>query len=534
MPTLASVARGPSRLRPLLLTVTALAGFLAPTASAFQAPFIGSVPVAAVWPADGATDVPSRTEIRVRFEHPMSPTAAELSWLSPDENAGYRATGPFRYDPEAREFTLPVVLTPGAKYQLIPHLPSMGGGGFCAVKGAPAALFSWSFSTASPKSASEDEPAPRVVSVDPPPGAAVGRLAPVKVVFDRPMDPHSYGLDRGLHQSPGRPSQVVEASYDAPARRFDLLVRPSSDAAWSVDLAGFRSAEGVPAEPVRVAYKTEDDPFSRVLRDRFELAAGSPRLREVVERAREASRKIESATVRVATDKIELLPHSFPDRGVMTQYRAVGYSRSAATFRKGPGDKFEVDTASSPWGSLRVGFDGATCWIDVTNVRFRYESDRPGGVSILVLPVDHAERDVSIADPFDAAGKATVDDLIRDLKLEYGGEADLNGRRCHEVRSWIVEDGEGHCRRWFLDAETFLTARVQPSAGRTLDFTYEGINAPIPDETFRVPDGASRRIDRAGDGFMKWFIGARDGSDGEPAFYYGTRKGGLKVSRKPD
>ncbi len=139
-----------------------------------------------VHPADGATDVESNTDIRLRFDRAMDPTLAVLEWDF-GSRAGYRLRGAMRYDPAAHAFTLPVSLTPSRKHDVtlnrkgFPHAEAYEG--FRADDSQTAAPFRWSFATARPKPAA-GVPVPRAVSVSPISDTEVALLTPVEVTFD--------------------------------------------------------------------------------------------------------------------------------------------------------------------------------------------------------------------------------------------------------------------------------------------------------------------------------------------------------------
>jgi hypothetical protein len=99
-----------------------------------------------------------------------------------------------------------------------------------------------------------------VVSVIPPDGAddvdpALGRI---RVVFDRPMADKSWALvgsKRDLPETTGPPS------YDGKRTTWTVPIRLRPESSYrfmlnSERFQGFRSAEGVPLEPVTVRFKT--------------------------------------------------------------------------------------------------------------------------------------------------------------------------------------------------------------------------------------------------------------------------------------
>ncbi len=72
--------------------------------------------VVRVAPANGATDVDTATEIRIRFDRPMDPNRLELNWGL--GVAGFRLRGTERYDADTHEFVIPVWLTPRSRHNV--------------------------------------------------------------------------------------------------------------------------------------------------------------------------------------------------------------------------------------------------------------------------------------------------------------------------------------------------------------------------------------------------------------------------------
>ncbi|WP_165074727.1 M56 family metallopeptidase [Paludisphaera rhizosphaerae] len=456
--------------------------------------------IVSVSPADGATDVPVETEIRIRFDRPMSPTKTILEWAIGGP-AWFWPQGSWRYDEEAREFTLPVRLTPGVKHRLNLNVKQPAGRGddyegFRAADGRAAEVFQWSFATVAPRPVPEGAPNPMMGDVRPRNSRGeVGLLTLVTIPFDRPMDPNSYEFSReeGYIGGDAGP-RILEASYDAAKFSFSFLMSMPSN--WYGELLPqkFRSVEGAPASRYPLVYRTLHKPFDDALSERVAEAARSPKLREVVERTREASRKIESATIHATVTQGMSLA---PTKQWLDRIWTYG-----ATFRTAPGGKFTAEVDELMGLRYRVGSDGTTCWAD--NPR------EPASAPASAIE----DKKMSLIDPFDAHGQATVADLIRDRKLEYVGQSDVNGRRCHEIRSWNLDPRfPDMLPHWFIDAETFLPARVVSSWSIAFDFTYEDINANVPDDVFRVPPGVPPPAPLP-EGFTSRYLFARDGTDG--------------------
>ena len=253
--------------------------------------------VVQVFPPDGATEVPSTTEIRIRFDRPMDPTMAHLEW-GMRGRAGFRLRGALRYSPETREFTLPAELAPGQKHDVTVNnesIPDSGEyEGFRTPDRVEAKPYRWSFTTARPADAPEG-PQPRVLSVDPPSDTEVALVTPLELTFDRPMDPSSYSLRESEPTDLGRgkPELLTRADYEPSSHRFTLLVSLPSNWNGALQLEGFRSADGVVAEPYTLALRTLRRLASPALQKKTDEAAQSPALRKVVEDVRSRAQAVE-------------------------------------------------------------------------------------------------------------------------------------------------------------------------------------------------------------------------------------------------
>ena len=259
--------------------------------------------VVQVAPPDGATGIDPVTEVRIRFDRPMDPTRMVLEWARAD--AGFRLRGDARYSADRHEFAIPMRLTPGVKHQVTagkahPIRPGTFDG-FESADHVVAEPFVWSFTTAKP--VAKDGPPPRMVSVDPPPDTEVAQVIRLDVTFDRPMDPTSYGLNSVEPVDPGRHFALIgPADYDPAKRRFSMRV--GLPASWNGELAlrGFRGQDGVEAAPIVLKYRTGRQVVADSLQAEFDGAGRSAEdLRRVVEKVREARRKLTSVSEQART-----------------------------------------------------------------------------------------------------------------------------------------------------------------------------------------------------------------------------------------
>jgi hypothetical protein len=136
-----------------------------------------------------------------------------------------------------------------------------------------------------------------------------------------------------------------------------------------------------------------------------------------------------------------------------------------------------------------LGSDGAICWL--------YSVDENNGQRLDSSPAAlMADIDTSIADPFGLTSRP-VQSVIAEDRLVYEGQAQLSGRLCHRVQSWIVRQSQGKydrtfaaCSEWWIDAETDLPRQLieHSSYGvQILTFNYEKLNQLMPDTAFEPP-----------------------------------------------
>jgi hypothetical protein len=105
--------------------------------------------------------------------------------------------------------------------------------------------------------------APKVISMNPPDGATDvdPGLTVITIVFDRAMAPHSWSVVGG---GPQFPETTGQPSYDANCRVFSLPVRLKPGWTYRFMLnsqryTAFRSADGVPLEPLDVTFTTRGE-----------------------------------------------------------------------------------------------------------------------------------------------------------------------------------------------------------------------------------------------------------------------------------
>ncbi len=489
----------------------------------------------AVWPADGATDVTCETELRLRFDKPVDPDVFEITW----NRGGFVSTGQLEYLGDKHELVLPVRLLPGAVHEV-----EIGGGMTGIALGGAVAPASWRFETAGPV-AERGEPA-QVVSVKPPSGSAVPRLAFITVQFDKAIDPRTVAVTArrtsGEERFAERSAVVPAPEYDEQTHTVTLpVILPMN---WSGEV----TLTAGNASPVTVAYTTGEE-----LIDRNHPAVAPPEgtadeLKRVVGRALAARKQLRSASV-LSQNRSYSLP---PDR-------SVGFTRFSA--KRGrfafQGDRQFIGDVSGWMGqAFMVGSDGATCWF----LHERRSADSGPALALISCDVDKVEKKrVLIADAFgvddETIDKGPIDGPLdegplagpaiekhiakRSLTLVNSGRGPADP---YVVRSWSARNLGGdtawvEVTDWGIDAETFLPTRVVSSFGghqMTTELAYSDVNEKLPLQRFQPPaDETAQKEDPAplSEKYDIRFLQLGDGSSGRVSCRWGmTGSGGTSSS----
>ncbi|MBU6410982.1 MAG: serine/threonine protein kinase, partial [Verrucomicrobia bacterium] len=152
--------------------------------TALEATSTNSPKVISVSPADGATDVNTREEIRIRFDQSMNPNDIDLQW----SQGGFQPDGWPRYESDRNEFVIPVWLAQGRTNELGVNLYAIAFGGFRNTNSTLAHEYRWHFVTR-PLTLKSGAVRPEVVGISPAAGETLSVLTLFKITFDQPMLP---------------------------------------------------------------------------------------------------------------------------------------------------------------------------------------------------------------------------------------------------------------------------------------------------------------------------------------------------------
>jgi beta-lactamase regulating signal transducer with metallopeptidase domain len=447
--------------------------------------------VVSVTPANGARDVNSIQELRIRFDRPMNPYGLKLEWLA----GGFQLNGGIQVEADRKEFIIPVRLTPGQEQKLVlnrdqdreiwaatgrrpegkPSRSSRPRGGFLDADLAPANEFRWTFSTKA-AAAKSGASKPRVVSVSPASGATTPVLTLVEITFDQPMRPPDQMFPYQEKRPFGEGANLIPSfDYDSAANRFTFpaLLRPDDDV--RLTLRGFYSAEGAACDPVVLHYQTGTESLDSRYMKRAEAASKDPKLEKLLASMKEARARLNSGIETVQTISLQMSKNSFNNIEAET-----------ATFKWEGADRVYADITGpmSMTKAFILGSDGQTCWL--------YSENEKGEKRLDQTPAAKTESEIFLVDPFDLA-KRPVEEALGQRGLVGLSSARLEGRPCYRVETWDVSQDNfvyATQTQWWIDEETFLPKQIvqyHPNFCQIVRFDYKDLNERIADSAFEPP-----------------------------------------------
>jgi len=375
-------------------------------------------------------------------------------------------------------------------------------------------LFTWGFQTKAEPPLAEARPV-KVVKISPPPGSAVAYRTFVEVQFDQPMKPPG----EALPYVPGNAAliSVLEGvvlvpflEYDASSCTFRLPMILPLKTNVSFTLAGFVTAAGVEAAPVKIQYRTSGEELSPADRDRLDVAKKDPKLLETLEWMRQKRSKLTSLSERVHTFGL------MGNDGVMTQLGAASASFHWEQKGRFRGDASQMMMTCS---DFEIGSDGQNWWWQVESART---------TNFVTCPVaEMRQLYVSVCDPFELTRKdpaAAADEL----GLMYLGPGKLAGADCHRIGAWHIEKEAlwmSSFTEWWIDAESGFPVEIRHSnRPEGTRFYYDAVNQPLAAGLFAVPrpkDRVASPPEPLDAGYTRRFINFRDGSDDRISLRWG-------------
>jgi len=299
-------------------------------------------------------------------------------------------------------------------------------------------------------------------------------------------------------------------------RKFEVppMLTPRENVTFQ--LAGFRSAKGVAAAPVKIDYRVSETEFSRADRKKIEVAAKEPRLLAVLDDLRQKRQRLTSVAERVQN----------LDLGIKDNLFTSLKSQSAIFKWQQPGQFYaDISEVMLSCEAFRIGSDGQSWW-------FHGESNN--GKELQACPVKEMhEVDSSICDPFDLAGK-TPAQVAKERGLRYLGLTNRNGTECHALEAWSVSTFAGVARwgelnQWWIDARSSLPiegVKFHEHGLFRTRFLYDAVNAPLAASAFGMPkiEGLPASAPDALDSdYTNRYVVIRDGSDGRMSARWGKQ-----------
>jgi RNA polymerase sigma factor (sigma-70 family) len=474
-----------------------------------------------VFPPNGAVNVEPITDIRIRFDRPMDPAAAYLTWEPLRDltaRTGFRLRGDMQYNVESHEFVLPVELVADAKHVVTAN-SSPGGPvdladereheGFQSVTKIAARDYRWTFHT---KKLPTRPGRPALATVvSPKPDTEVPLITSLEVSFDQAMDPTCYGIS-GHNTSPfdAQPNLMGPPKYDPTKRSFTLLLQLPPNWNGEIKLDGFRDTDGIEAKPLVVKYRTMRAVLAAERRVQIASLGTSVEFRQLLDRIRKARRDLTSVSE-------EVLFGSVGNHGAGSAW-LLSYHLEGTRLRMQGGQQFVGEIDDIMRMPFRIGRDGATCWM----LR---------GQELFKLPAqDFKSINTLFCDAFDAFSDQPASTIIHDHKLEFLGEWTIRGRACYGIRSWDINPERfSSILDWYIDKQTLLPLRVGTTrAGmyHWYDYTHTQINQKIPDAEFRPPALAGVKEGKPEpltEGYTSRFLNVIDGSNGRMSVRWGMQ-----------
>lgn len=488
--------------------------------------------VVAVFPSPDAKRVEPINAIRIKFDRPMDGGKMGIHSNPINKPTPFRLRAAPKYLAESREFVIPVEFQPGVRYDMsLSMLCAIDEkvSEFISTDGVAAEAYSWQFDTR-PASPNTKAPKPRVVSIDPPSGAKTGMVVPMRVRFDRPMDPEAYAPVGSIEDEGVKDWDIVHVpfpvEYEASSHTFTFLVFFPRSTTVKIDFRGFRGVDGADAEPATATYDGGKRLYTPEQEAAIAQAGRSLKLSEVVGAVRK--NRLSLTSIR---ETVTSMMHGSCRKGplgwlasVQTDYGQFGFQGDRQFYADVSAIMGHSSASSGAGEIFRLGSDGRECWFYHTQQLNPIE----GVKEITFCPWDEMRtKTVVMADPFGAKRFTSTEQAIKELQLEYMGIVTRNGKTCHRVRSW---QGRIHTNTVFgvhdylIDTETLLPATYVNSSYR-YDFSYAEINRPIPVEAFQPAATADvpRKPYKLEEGYEHFMMSACDGSDGRMSARWGQQ-----------
>lgn len=361
-------------------------------------------------------------------------------------------------------------------------------------------------------------------------------LTPIRIRFDRPMDPEAFEL---VDVDEMGTSVASPVEYDASSQFFAFETVLPRNAKLRIKLQGFRGADGGTAEPATVEYQVGRELYTPAQEKRIAEAGRSAKLREVVGAVRRNRLALKSLEETVRDTALGV------DRKSLGWLSGLDVNFGRFGFQ---GDRqFYADVTSImefpavqeiPSYAFRLGSDGRQCWFFTAD--YDVQAKKMTGKMQVISSSFKAIRDkkVVIVDPFGSKRFLSTESAIKELRLEYLGELTRDGKTCYRVRSWasqIFMNRAAGVRDWLIDSRSLLPVSCQ-CMGTRHEFLYGHVNEPITPDVFQSPSAADlkRKPNKLEEGYDHFNLSACDGSDGRMSAALGTARAERRIRQWPE
>ncbi|MHC4728444.1 MAG: hypothetical protein ACYS17_14585, partial [Planctomycetota bacterium] len=225
----------------------------------------------------------------------------------------------------------------------------------------------------------------------------------MRLKFDQPMDPDYFKvLDLKAKVWTRRCCALRRhVEYDPNNQQFTIPLLFPLNYESSLELSGFKSAQGAEAEPVGLKYTAGEEFFDPDWLKKMKTSQNTFQLRDLLEKVKKARSEVNSISEAVFS-------------GVFSYNR---FFSSEAYFKmQGPG-QFYADISQIMFSDYLIGSDGKKCW-------YYIKMDHPKSKMIeklVTAPYDEIQdKIVSICDPFQIS-EGDIGETIDELNLEYCG-----------------------------------------------------------------------------------------------------------------
>ncbi len=422
--------------------------------------------VVKVYPTDGSDIQPGETTLKITFDRPMNPDAQRIFF----KKGGGVPTGDVVYDSETYTFTVPVYFFPETKISC--SVSTKRGQGFKDLEGNPIASFSWSFQVSGPnQTGSENSVKPAVKSIQPDPSQKLGWITVFTVSFDKPMNPYSVIVHSGNgFMGRGGYSLLGSTGYDPETHTFEIPVIMPKNWTGTIELKGFRGADGLLCEDMTIPVTTGDVMFSDEAMKRFLMTSDPDKLDELdkvlfEKRSRYCSfMEYINANVRVSPS--------------IEGYKFI--STDQANFA------MENNKWFGSMDNMKFGFDNEHYWAI-------HYSRNPDGTCFSLTPEENDVIAKTLSDPLQLMKDSSRHGDTRP-HLEYLGVDSSSGEPCHSFRRWMIERSPRMTQVTFLEfkisAETGLVTEMKQTLnfGLTISWKpkFSQINQDIDDSVFQL------------------------------------------------